>query len=196
MKEQVKDVIDEIISANAFEVPGSMVERYLDEVTGHSHAGEHKHEHTPEEEAEIARLAHLSTIIMIPWPAAIGYRRFYQGILVRHHLTRRVAYGTVVPVDMMKGQSLDCSNMSSRAACLRARRSSSLLGSPKRRARSTMRSPAACRWATSRPCWHVMPADAARGSSGHSSMTGARPPSGVFSGVGLRTGWSPRRSWR
>ena len=45
---------------------------------------------------EISRLAHLSTIIMIPWPAAIGYRRFYQGILVRHHLTRRVAYGTVV----------------------------------------------------------------------------------------------------
>ncbi|HEX6086545.1 MAG TPA: hypothetical protein VF266_18595 [Thermoanaerobaculia bacterium] len=45
---------------------------------------------------EIARLAHLSTIIMIPWPAAIGYRRFYPGILVRHHLTRRVAYGTVL----------------------------------------------------------------------------------------------------
>jgi hypothetical protein len=45
---------------------------------------------------EIARLTHLSLIIMIPWPAAIGYRRFYQGILVRHHLTRRVAYGTVV----------------------------------------------------------------------------------------------------
>ncbi|HYC89612.1 MAG TPA: hypothetical protein VEO54_10415 [Thermoanaerobaculia bacterium] len=45
---------------------------------------------------EIARLAHLATLIMIPWPAAIGYRRFYQGILVRHHLTRRVAYGTVL----------------------------------------------------------------------------------------------------
>ena len=50
---------------------------------------------------EIARLAHLSTIIMIPWPAAIGYRRFYQGILVRHHLTRRVAYGTVVRLTTM-----------------------------------------------------------------------------------------------
>lgn len=45
---------------------------------------------------EIARLAHLATIILIPWPAAIGYRRFYQGILVRHHLPRRVAYGTVI----------------------------------------------------------------------------------------------------
>jgi hypothetical protein len=50
---------------------------------------------------EIAQLAHLSTIILIPWPAAIGYRRFYQGILVRHHLTRRVAYGTVVRLSTM-----------------------------------------------------------------------------------------------
>ena len=50
---------------------------------------------------EIARLAHRATIIMIPWPAAIGYRRFYQGILVRHHLTRRVAYGTVVRLATM-----------------------------------------------------------------------------------------------
>ena len=50
---------------------------------------------------EISRLAHLSTVIMIPWPGAIGYRRFYQGILVRHHLTRRVAYGTVVRLSTM-----------------------------------------------------------------------------------------------
>jgi len=50
---------------------------------------------------EIARLAHLSTAILIPWPAAIGYRRFYQGILVRHHLTRRVAYGTVIRLTSM-----------------------------------------------------------------------------------------------
>jgi hypothetical protein len=45
---------------------------------------------------DIARLAHMATAAMIFWPAAIGYRRFYQGILVRHHLTRRVAYGTIV----------------------------------------------------------------------------------------------------
>ncbi len=50
---------------------------------------------------EIARLANLATIILIPWPAAIGYRRFYQGILVRHHLTRRVAYGTIVRLTTM-----------------------------------------------------------------------------------------------
>jgi hypothetical protein len=45
---------------------------------------------------DIADLAHIATTAMILWPAAIGYRRFYQGILVRHHLTRRVAYGTIV----------------------------------------------------------------------------------------------------
>ena len=50
---------------------------------------------------EISRLAHVSTMIMILWPAAIGYRRFYQGILVRHHLTRRVAYGTVLRLATM-----------------------------------------------------------------------------------------------
>ncbi len=50
---------------------------------------------------DIARLAHLSTAVLVPWPAAIGYRRFYQGILVRHHLTRRVAYGTIVRLTSM-----------------------------------------------------------------------------------------------
>lgn len=50
---------------------------------------------------DISRLANLATIILIPWPASIGYRRFYQGILVRHHLTRRVAYGTIVRLTTM-----------------------------------------------------------------------------------------------
>lgn len=51
--------------------------------------------------AEIARLAHMATAVLLPWPAAIGYRRFYQGILVRAGLTRRVAYGTVVRLGAM-----------------------------------------------------------------------------------------------
>ena len=50
-----RQLVDEIISANPFEVPGSMVERYLDEITGHSHQGDHKHQHTPEEEERLAR---------------------------------------------------------------------------------------------------------------------------------------------
>jgi hypothetical protein len=45
---------------------------------------------------DLAGLTHAATALLLPWPAAIGYRRFYQGILVRHHLPRRVAYGTVV----------------------------------------------------------------------------------------------------
>ncbi|GIK59187.1 MAG: hypothetical protein JETCAE03_12780 [Ignavibacteriaceae bacterium] len=45
---------------------------------------------------EISRLTHIATIILLPWPGAIGFRRFYQGILINNNLTRRVAYGTVV----------------------------------------------------------------------------------------------------
>ncbi len=47
---------------------------------------------------EVARLTNVAVAILLPWPAAIGYRRLYQGILIRHNLTRRVAYGTVVRV--------------------------------------------------------------------------------------------------
>ncbi|MBZ5637118.1 MAG: hypothetical protein LAO51_00020 [Acidobacteriia bacterium] len=49
----------------------------------------------------VARLTHLAMAVLLPWPAAIGYRRFYQGVLVRHKLTRRVAYGTVVRLTSM-----------------------------------------------------------------------------------------------
>ncbi len=45
---------------------------------------------------EVAKLTHTALILLIPWPGAIGYRRFYQGILIRNNLTKRVAYGTVV----------------------------------------------------------------------------------------------------
>lgn len=50
---------------------------------------------------DVGRLAHLATALLVPWPAAIGYRRFYQGLLVRNRLTRRVAYGTVVRLGTM-----------------------------------------------------------------------------------------------
>lgn len=46
--------------------------------------------------SEVSRLTHIATIILIPWPGAIGYRRFYQGILIKYRLTRRVAYGTII----------------------------------------------------------------------------------------------------
>ncbi|WP_316414231.1 hypothetical protein [Mesoterricola silvestris] len=50
---------------------------------------------------EVARLAHLATVLLIPWPAAIGYRRFYQGLLVQRHLGRKVALGTLFRVGSM-----------------------------------------------------------------------------------------------
>ncbi|MAT56533.1 MAG: hypothetical protein CMF23_01015 [Ignavibacteriae bacterium] len=45
---------------------------------------------------EVAHLTHIASIILIPWPGAIGYRRFYQGILIKYNYTKRVSYGTVV----------------------------------------------------------------------------------------------------
>ncbi len=51
--------------------------------------------------ADIARLAHIALIIFLPWAASIGYRRFYQGILIRNNLTRRVTYGTMVRLSVI-----------------------------------------------------------------------------------------------
>lgn len=50
---------------------------------------------------EVSHLTHLAVIILIPWPAAIGFRRFYQGILIRNNLTRLVAYGTMIRLATM-----------------------------------------------------------------------------------------------
>ncbi len=49
----------------------------------------------------VAGLANLGLALLLPWPAAIGFRRFYQGVLIRQGLTRRVAYGTVVRLSSM-----------------------------------------------------------------------------------------------
>jgi progressive ankylosis protein len=34
--------------------------------------------------------------LLLPWPAAIGYRRFLHGVMIRSGRTRRVAYGTLL----------------------------------------------------------------------------------------------------
>ncbi|MCU0287896.1 MAG: hypothetical protein MUF15_16085, partial [Acidobacteria bacterium] len=44
----------------------------------------------------VAKLTHTALLLLLPWPAAIGFRRFYQGILIRRGFTRRVAYGTMI----------------------------------------------------------------------------------------------------
>jgi len=50
---------------------------------------------------EIAHLTRTSLIWMLPWPAAIGYRRFLQGLMIRAGQTRRIAYGTVTRLTTM-----------------------------------------------------------------------------------------------
>jgi len=50
---------------------------------------------------EVSRLTHIATVILLPWPGTIGYRRFYQGVLIRSNLTKRVAYGTVIRLSTM-----------------------------------------------------------------------------------------------
>ena len=35
----------------------------------------------------VAALTHRALVLLLPWPAAIGYRRFYQGILIRAELS-------------------------------------------------------------------------------------------------------------
>ena len=52
---------------------------------------------------EVASRTYVSLVILLPWPGAIGIRRLYQGVLIRHGLTRRVAYGTVARLIAMFG---------------------------------------------------------------------------------------------
>jgi Na+-driven multidrug efflux pump len=49
----------------------------------------------------VAHLSHMAVTLLIPWAPAIGYRRFYQGILIRQNLTRFIAYGTVIRIFSM-----------------------------------------------------------------------------------------------
>ena len=49
-----------------------------------------------EQPPAIARAARAPLQIMLLWTAAIAWRRFYQGVLVRSGRTRRVSYGTAI----------------------------------------------------------------------------------------------------
>jgi len=55
---------------------------------------------------EVARLTYVALWILLPWPGAIGYRRFYQGLLIRGGRTRYVAYGTVFRLTSMATTAL------------------------------------------------------------------------------------------
>ncbi len=50
---------------------------------------------------EVASLTYGALWILLPWPATIGYRRFFQGLLIRGGRTRLVAYGTMIRLSAM-----------------------------------------------------------------------------------------------
>jgi progressive ankylosis protein len=56
--------------------------------------------------AELYRLTYVATALLLAWPAAIGFRRFYQGILIRGGHTGRVALGTIVRLIFMSGTAV------------------------------------------------------------------------------------------
>jgi len=55
---------------------------------------------------EVADLTYWALWILLPWPGAIGYRRFYHGILIREGRTRLVAVGTVIRLTTMSTTGL------------------------------------------------------------------------------------------
>jgi hypothetical protein len=50
---------------------------------------------------EVAAIAGRSIVYLALWPAAIGFRRFYQGILIRDHRPQAVTWGTVIRLATM-----------------------------------------------------------------------------------------------
>lgn len=56
----------------------------------------------------IAYMTHQACLAFLVWPASIGYRRFYQGLLIRNHLTRRVAYSTIIRLITLIAAALSC----------------------------------------------------------------------------------------
>ncbi len=54
----------------------------------------------------IAHLTAWALLLLLPWPGAIGYRRLFQGILIRYERTRMVAYGTAVRVVAMASTAI------------------------------------------------------------------------------------------
>jgi len=51
--------------------------------------------------SEISLRVYWALVALLPWPGVIGWRRFYQGVLIRNHQTRRVALATVGRVLLM-----------------------------------------------------------------------------------------------
>lgn len=50
---------------------------------------------------EVSSLIHIETLLLLPWPGAIGYRRFYQGLLISDNQTVKVTMGTFIRLFFM-----------------------------------------------------------------------------------------------
>jgi len=55
---------------------------------------------------KVANLTYGAVFLLLPWPGAIGYRRFFQGILINNNETRKVAYGTIIRLISMSSTAL------------------------------------------------------------------------------------------
>jgi progressive ankylosis protein len=55
---------------------------------------------------DVAQLVYGSLWLLLPWPAAIGYRRFLHGVLIRSGRTRLIAYGTALRLGGMAATGL------------------------------------------------------------------------------------------
>ncbi len=67
---------------------------------------------------EIASRTHWALLVLLPWPAAIGWRRFYQGVLIRSGQTSRVVLATVFRLIGMAGCAFFLFNHSSMQGAL------------------------------------------------------------------------------
>jgi len=57
-------------------------------------------------EPGVARLAGQAMFCLVLWPGAIGFRRFYQGILIGHGRPQAVTWGTVIRLSTMAATGL------------------------------------------------------------------------------------------
>ena len=55
---------------------------------------------------EVAEITYWALWILLPWPGAIGYRRFYHGVMIRDGKTRLVALGTMLRLSAMLSTGL------------------------------------------------------------------------------------------
>ncbi len=56
----------------------------------------------------VSQRIHLALLCLLPWPGAIGIRRFYQGVLITSHQTRLIAFATCFRLASMASCALLC----------------------------------------------------------------------------------------